>query len=104
MTGLGSIPGVGTVNQAVHPSGIDKLLALVDSRVTSVEDRGCKRQACSRDPAFRDRDLCIQDRDVQILSRDETETSNSRDETETRPYHVSRPRAQHRYADIAGRK
>jgi hypothetical protein len=35
---LGSIPGVGTVNQAVHPSGIGELVVVIEQWVTTAED------------------------------------------------------------------
>jgi hypothetical protein len=36
--GPGSIPGAGTVNQAVHPSGVGKLVAVSKKWVTAAED------------------------------------------------------------------
>jgi hypothetical protein len=34
----GSIPGAGTVDQAVHPSGVGKLVAVSKKWVTAIED------------------------------------------------------------------
>jgi hypothetical protein len=36
--GPGSIPGAGTVNQVVHPSGVGKLVAVGKKWVTTTED------------------------------------------------------------------
>jgi hypothetical protein len=44
LMGSGSNPGVGTVNQTVHPSGDGKLVAISIQPVTAVED--CEVQAC----------------------------------------------------------
>jgi hypothetical protein len=37
LTDPGSNPGAGTVNQTVHPSGVDKFVAICVQRVTAVE-------------------------------------------------------------------
>jgi hypothetical protein len=44
LTDLGSNPGVDAVNQAVHPSGVAKLIAVSIQWLTAVED--CKGKAC----------------------------------------------------------
>jgi hypothetical protein len=38
--GSGSIPAAGTANQAVHPSGVGKLVAASKQRVTTAADCG----------------------------------------------------------------
>jgi hypothetical protein len=43
-TDPGSNPGAGTINQAIHSSGIVKLLTVSMQRVTTVE--GCEGKAC----------------------------------------------------------